>query len=264
MTPHKISRYLLKGSFTYRGVEYTTLHHTLTKADCTLPRWAWQRIVDDDPEIRQTAAWRELKAQGFLVPAETDEFQLFLEWRGDHARNFNEVKSRVLFTRVCDNDCAYCSLMLHLRRGTHMSAETARLMDRFHAGFIAEKRPLSARDVFLGGEPFLNYPVMRDSARRRFECCQARGIPYRFSVTTNGKHLSARRIDALLACGLETLHVSLAGPAGVHDVPAALPGQAPQLPQGAGQAGGHQRPGAGGSSSTSTMPRPRTTGASAR
>ncbi|BBO90066.1 radical SAM/SPASM domain-containing protein [Desulfosarcina ovata] len=217
MPTHKISCHILDGSFTYRGVEYATLHHTLTKADCILPRSAWKRVADNDPDLKQTVLWPTLKAQGFLVPAGTDEFQLFLEWRNDHARNYGEVKSRVLYTRVCDNDCAYCSLMPHLRRGFHMSAETARLMDRFHAAFIEEKRPLAARDAFLGGEPFLNYAVMRDSARRRLACCQAQGIPYRFSVTTNGKHLNVARIDALLACGLETLHVSLAGPAEVHD-----------------------------------------------
>lgn len=196
------------------NTSYTTLFHPMTRAECTLTSNFWNRVVRNDPELLDSPVLAELVKQGFLVPAGTDEFQLFCEWRSDLARSYETIKSRVLVTRECDNRCRYCAVK---RKAISMSAETAWAMDMAHFDLIIRKKPSRVQDVYLGGEPLLNLPVLEASAQRRFIFCSAREIPYAFAITTNGNRLRPEVVSRLKRYGLASVHVSISGPEDVHN-----------------------------------------------
>ncbi len=214
MKNYELSSHFLILETEYHGQTFVILYHTLTRSDCYLPKTLWEQVVNKDPALRGSEVINTLKKQGFLIPPGTDEFEIFMAWRGDLARDFSTMKSRVLVTRKCDNQCHYCTANARM---VDMSSETARQMDMTYCGIIAKKQSRKVRDAYLGGEPFLNYPVLKASVERRFFFCKGREIPYEFSVTTNGRHLKRPVVRELLAFGLCRLHVSISGPADVHD-----------------------------------------------
>lgn len=98
-----------------------------------------------------------------------------------------------------------------------MSPETAGAMDRFYIETIKEKNPQKVKDDYLGGEPLLNADIILESAARRYDYCTEKGVEYSFTITTNGTLLNPSIISDMKKVGLEGIHVSMAGPASVHD-----------------------------------------------
>ena len=90
-------------------------------------------------------------------------------------------------------------------------------MDEFYFHQMDALSPGKVRDDYLGGEPLLKPDLILESASRRYYFCRGRKIDYGFSITTNGTLITSRVIRMLAAVGLESIRVSIAGPAEVHD-----------------------------------------------
>ncbi len=214
MKPFIISRYTLSTDLAHKGMAYAVLFHTLTRAECILPKDLWVKIKKNDVSAITASETDTLRENGILLPMGTDESKIYSYWRRTYLSSFHTLKSRVLVTRRCDNRCRYCAIRPEAADMTHETAEKA---DALYLDLIRRKSPGKVRDVYLGGEPLLNPGVVSASAERRHRFCKERGIPYAFSITTNGNRLSGDLIKPWLALGLENIHVSLAGPEEVHD-----------------------------------------------
>ncbi len=111
----------------------------------------------------------------------------------------------------CNLACGYCNV----QQGTYgdeytlMSPETAlKAIDWFQAQ-LGEREPTL---YFYGGEPFLNWPLIRQAAqyvRERFDPC-------RFEIVTNATLIDAERAEFLARHDVFTI-VSIDGPQPIHD-----------------------------------------------
>jgi radical SAM protein with 4Fe4S-binding SPASM domain len=215
MALFKKSRFTVEVPVEKDGEELIALYHTMTQAFILIPERIWSYVLSNPMAPADPATIDMFCDQGFLVRDGTDETSLFENWKQQYVHDFTTLKSKVLVTRKCNNQCRYCILDPEPRE---MSPETARVMDRFYIETIAEKNPQRVEDDYLGGEPLLNPGIILESAARRFYFCLGRGIEYGFVITTNGTLIRPSLISHMKEFGLTGIRVSVAGPAPVHDI----------------------------------------------
>ncbi|MBW2645991.1 MAG: radical SAM protein [Deltaproteobacteria bacterium] len=208
---YKRSRFTVDIPIANSADNLTALYHTMTGAFILIPEEEWSHILSNpgDPETIEL-----LHEQGFLVKKDVDETALFDYWKQQQIHDFSTLTSKVLVTRKCNNRCRYCILDPEAK---DMSSETSRAMDKFYIETINEKRPEKVKDDYLGGEPLLAIDIILESAARRFRHCEAQGIEYGFTITTNGTLLNPSVVLNMKEVGLTGIHVSMAGPGPIHD-----------------------------------------------
>ncbi|HWR97886.1 MAG TPA: SPASM domain-containing protein, partial [Candidatus Methanoperedens sp.] len=103
------------------------------------------------------------------------------------------------------------------RKGKHYLSE--RTADRLlrHLEHLALPGREELNVTFYGGEPLLSFERMLALARRMRALCDAGGIPFRFSLITNGTLLTRARVARLRPLGLKSASVTLDGPRETHD-----------------------------------------------
>ena len=190
------------------------LYQTMTGGFILLPGQIWSRKIAEITRAFDTQGVEMLAAQGFIVPADTDEAAVYNVWKQQYTHDYSALKSTVVLTRQCNLRCTYCILEAENKT---MSGKTAAAMDLFYAKQIIEKRPETVRDNFIGGEPLLNPGILMEIVSRRYELCRNRRIDYGFSIITNGTLLDDALVLKMKQSGLTTIRVSLAGPGPVHD-----------------------------------------------
>jgi len=213
MSGDRQSRFVVELPIKSREAEFTAVYHTLTEALVLMPEAQWTNIVDADPAADPETI-EQLLQQGILVKEGINETVVFKEWKRRHVDDFSTMRSKILVTRKCNNQCTYCILD---PEATDMSSEIARKMDDFYLEQIESKHSQQVQDDYLGGEPLMNLDVMIESTSRRFYFCRGRRIDYSFTITTNGTLITPAVIARLKTVGLTAVRVSLAGPAPVHD-----------------------------------------------
>lgn len=213
MSGYRQSRFSLDLPIKSCDYKLTAVYHTLTEAFVLMPEVQWANILDADPaaDIEIT---EQLIQQGILIRESIDETVLFKEWSKRHVHDFSTMRSKILVTRKCNNQCIYCILDPEAK---DMSAAITRKMDDFYLEQIKRNNPQQIRDDYLGGEPLMNLDVIIESASRRFYFCKGRGIDYGFTITTNGTLVTPAVITKLKAVGLTAVRVSLTGPEEIHD-----------------------------------------------
>ncbi len=122
------------------------------------------------------------------------------------------IRSLVLYvTGSCNMNCSYCFEGRERKSVEYMSSRTAReALDFFSKGKDGEKLSVG----FFGGEPLLNFDVIRDSILYFSKNRAVENITY--SITTNGLLLTKDIFDFLSSYDVRIL-LSMDGPASVHD-----------------------------------------------
>jgi len=213
MTGYQLSRFAVALSVEDSEDKLIAVYCTLTEAFILMTGSKWMNILNTAPTV-DAETIEQLIQQGILFLEGVDETAVFKEWKDRHVHEFSTMKSKILVTRKCNNQCTYCILD---PEGKDMSEGTAREMDNFYIEQIKRNHPQQVRDDYLGGEPLMNLDVIIESALRRFYFCKGKGIDYAFTMTTNGTLITSALIAKLKAVGLTAVRVSLAGPAEVHD-----------------------------------------------
>jgi len=213
MSGYRLSRFAVALPVETRNDEFTAVYSTLTEALILLPVSKWKNILNTIPAVDAETVG-QLIQQGILILEGVDETVVFKEWKDRHVHDFNTIRSKILVTRRCNNRCIYCILDPEAK---DMTSKTAREMDNFYFEQIKRNNPQQVRDDYLGGEPLMNFDVIRESASRRFYFCKGCGIDYGFTITTNGTLVTPAVITRLKVVGLIAVRVSVAGPAEVHD-----------------------------------------------
>jgi uncharacterized protein len=163
-----------------------------------------------------TDADREaLVRYGILVPDPAREREEMLN-RFDEANRKSTCFSAIVVLNLdCNLACGYC-FEEGVRGKQAMSAETADLLvewiEREH---IANGRKVSID--FYGGEPLLSIDLIRSISQRLRKSCGEKGLPFDFSLVTNGTLLTRPLALELAALGMKRVQITLDGPREIHD-----------------------------------------------
>jgi uncharacterized protein len=117
-------------------------------------------------------------------------------------------------TQACNLRCRYCYVEKPASAPAYMSENTARQAVDWILGFS----DLEAFGIsFYGGEPLLNYPVLKSTIEYASARAQEAGLPeVEYHLTTNGTLLTDEAIAFLRDWRINVM-ISIDGPASVHD-----------------------------------------------
>lgn len=126
-------------------------------------------------------------------------------------------KMMLCVTQTCNLRCVYCYAIEgnYHDEGRVMSLETAQQSIRYLAQRSGNRRSLTA--TLFGGEPLINFRMIRELVPWAKEWVQTLGKRLHFSITTNGTLLTDEVIDFLISNTFSIL-VSLDGPMDVQDL----------------------------------------------
>lgn len=142
--------------------------------------------------------------------------------REELANRFDEANRRskrfsaiVVLNLDCNLACPYC-FEEGVREGRYMTAETADLLvEMIERDHLANGREVSLD--FYGGEPLLSLDLIRSISSRLRKSEEEKGLPYSFTLVTNGTLLTRTVAQELKSLGLKSAKVTLDGPREVHD-----------------------------------------------
>jgi len=145
--------------------------------------------------------------------------QQFWEAASDAFAN-DALELTILPTERCNLRCTYCYERFELGR---MSDEAVESVKRLISRRLPELSRLAVD--WFGGEPLLAMDVISEISGHAQRLADERPeLDYGGSVTTNGVRLTVEVARRLADVGVRQLHVSLDGPADVHDLTRKLAG----------------------------------------
>lgn len=121
----------------------------------------------------------------------------------------------LLPTSYCNMSCGYCG-QEHVK-GAMTIQHRNRIVERVTK--VIEKsttRGISIR--WFGGEPLMAFATIRAMSKTMIDTAACANVDYRANMTTNGVLLDRRKLTELVnACQVDEFHITLDGPADIHD-----------------------------------------------
>jgi uncharacterized protein len=187
---------------------YSTRRATVLR----VPEKTIQRIETDAlPEADREA----LARYGILVADPAKEKEELLNRFDEVNRMSKRFTAIVVLNLDCNLACGYC-FEEGVRRKCAMPPEIANLLvamiEREH---IAKGRKVSID--FYGGEPLLTVDLIRSISTRLRKSCEEKGLPFEFSLVSNGTLLTCTLALELAALGMKAVKITLDGPREVHN-----------------------------------------------
>ena len=128
------------------------------------------------------------------------------------SRRFSAI---VVLNLDCNLACPYC-FEEGVRGGSYMAPDTADLLvEMIERDQLSQGRQVSLD--FYGGEPLLSRDLIGSIAARLQKSSAEKGLPFSFSLVSNGNLLTRPVAKELKALGLHGAKVTLDGPREVHD-----------------------------------------------
>jgi uncharacterized protein len=136
-----------------------------------------------------------------------------------HFDSLNRSSTGMTVTMVlnldCNFSCPYC-YEEKVRGNLYMTEETAGKATRFVKTQFGSKKDTLLVD-FYGGEPLLSIGLIKSISGDLKDFAQGRGASYRFTLVTNGSLFTRRVAEDLKELGLESVKITLDGPAETHN-----------------------------------------------
>jgi len=133
----------------------------------------------------------------------------------DVPRSNTPFSAIVVLNLDCNLACPYC-YEDDFRGKYYMSAETAMLLvETIRRDRISRGQPV--RLTFYGGEPLLSLDLIRTISLPLREAAREQGVPFSFSLVTNGTLLNRAWAEELVAMGLSGAKITIDGPAELHN-----------------------------------------------
>lgn len=195
------------------GPGYCLLYATRRAAVVRVPAKTLRQIEEGTlPEGDQ----KTLARLGVLVPEPAEETNELLNRFAEANRRSKRFHAVVVLNLDCNLACPYC-FEEGVREGRYMTSETADcLVEMIERDHLARGREVSLD--FYGGEPLLSANIIRSIAGRLQKSSADRGLPFSFSLVTNGTLLTRPLVEELKAFGLKGAKVTLDGPRDIHDL----------------------------------------------
>lgn len=208
----KLTRYRRIFSSPVRFPGKLVLFSTRTAASLLVPKTMLEEIERGSITAEER---RTLEKHGFLVAnadIEKREMRVILDELALIDRVFKPI---VVLNLDCNLACTYC--FEGQRKGKHyLSDRTAgNLLLYFRECALPGRQEVNV--TFYGGEPLLSMERMTSLAVQIGALAAAGGIPFNFSLVTNGTLLTRDRVETLRPLGLKSASVTVDGPRATHD-----------------------------------------------
>lgn len=152
---------------------------------------------------------------GMLVDDQSREKREMLEFFDQLNAANQGLKLMVVLNLDCNFDCIYCYEGA-MKGRRYMSQQTADQVIKFvENNYIEGKKELSID--FYGGEPLMSMALIRQIAEAARDYAETRGTAFKFTLVTNGSLFTRRIAEELVDLGLESVKITLDGPAGLHN-----------------------------------------------
>lgn len=160
-----------------------------------------------------------LAERGFIVPADTDEFQRFRLAYGLAQYRQDVLELILLPSEECNFRCVYC--YEGFPRGT-MEPWVRKSVVKLIENRLPHLNRLAIS--WFGGEPLLGLEAIREIAPRALELSNRQKIPFYSDMTTNGYLLTSGVFEELLSWNIRTYQISIDGPPESHNSKRVLKG----------------------------------------
>lgn len=149
---------------------------------------------------------------GYFVEDDKDEID-FLKVNKYKAK-FNEDSMTITIapTLTCNFECVYC---YEGKKTGIMTEETEEKLLSYISSKAEKLKRLKI--TWYGGEPLLAKKVIYRMSKKILEICKQHNILYRSAMITNGSLLVKEDIALLKECKIETVQITLDGPAEIHN-----------------------------------------------
>ena len=198
---------------------YDVNKDTIVSVDENIYHWLHGDIAFESLDERSVAKIEKIKAKGLLSDKRVKTLR-HIDTKNIHYKLDSQVEMLILqVTQACNLTCSYCP---YAYKGDKVSRSHSNKMMSWEVAkqaidfYYAHSRDMNEVCItFYGGEPFLNFPVIRQAAEYAQELFLGKGLLFR--VTTNGTFLSDEVIEFLVQNEFDVTF-SIDGPASVHDV----------------------------------------------
>ncbi|MCK4732444.1 MAG: radical SAM protein [Methanophagales archaeon] len=211
----EISRYVLRIPLRRNG-EKEIIFSTLTRKMAITRKDDTNKLFSGDFKAFSDGYLNKLKESGIIREAPVDELEL-VEYYLNQTKFQNVAQITIILTTYCNLACIYCyerTLQLKERK---MDLKTAKKTIDFLKQLVKTKSISHLSLEFYGGEPFLEYPLMKFIARQLHKFCQNRRVKFNFGIMTNGTTIPENSVTELIEIGLKRIQISLDGPPEIHD-----------------------------------------------
>ncbi len=159
----------------------------------------------------------QLKEIGVLLDAEIEEVMLYRYLYNKQKYTYLHGSVLIITTYDCNFRCKYC-YEGEIKTPKYMSEDTARLTCRWLEKLWEERGIQKIYVTYYGGEPLLNYKVIRSISRELSSWSKKNGKDFGTGIVTNGYLLSRGIVEEMLDNHfLENIHITLDGPRDIHD-----------------------------------------------
>jgi uncharacterized protein len=192
------------------------LFHTLTRAFVVIQEEVVQKMAktDDsaDMDIKESATLKEL---GFLVPKTLNEYYFYQYWLNKLRFDNSHLYGTILTTYGCNLKCVYCYEEGVNKREVTMNKSVARVTANWFANLVCLRRPRILDINFFGGEPLMNFPVIKQITCELGK--ELKDTEIRYSLTTNGTLLNSSTFAKLKNIGFKAFQITIDGPEAIHN-----------------------------------------------
>jgi len=152
---------------------------------------------------------------GMIVKSRDEEKQAVLRLMDEVNENDPGLNLMVVLNLDCNFSCVYC-YEGDMKGNLYMSDATADFLVDFIKNNFPENKT-SLRVDFYGGEPLLSLGLIKSISNKLMSFAQSRNAEYSFTLMTNGSLFKRSIAEELLTFGLESVRITLDGPAETHN-----------------------------------------------
>jgi len=152
---------------------------------------------------------------GMIIPDREEERRAVFGFFDEVNEMNTGLSLMVVLNLDCNFSCVYC-YEGEMKGNLYMSDDTADLLIAFIKDHFPENKNTLLID-FYGGEPLLSIELIKYISRPLKAFAESRGASYNFTLVTNGSLFTRKVAEELVPLGLESVKITLDGPAEVHN-----------------------------------------------
>lgn len=212
----KISKYI--SVFDEELMVYNALNNSLVKLSPNLIKIFQDRKIDDSIIGQYPNEIEELKKGLFLLDHDFDELQ-YIKFAHTFTKfQYSNLALTIAPTLNCNFNCYYCIQDVTVKKDDqYMTIETANDILTFIKNIHKKDNLNSLKITWYGGEPLLNFDVIKHLSKKIKDFTTNNNILYKASIITNGYLLSYDYAEFLSRHNVKIVQITLDGPQKIHD-----------------------------------------------
>lgn len=144
---------------------------------------------------------------GFILETDVDEIELIKNKRDQYV-NQKEYQTIILPTFNCNYSCWYC---VQGHQETSIDKPNIELIKKHITTYLSQNSITSYHLTWFGGEPLLEPEAIKEISSYALHYCDAIGIDFVGSMTTNGGLLTNKIIRMLTCCQINNFQITIDG-----------------------------------------------------